>query len=232
MQKIVDSNFLQSDALRAYLSASTDNYAVLTDFAAMEAYKGDTLAWIYDRMEILSQYPKQAIILKATQDICALTGRTAASRKALIDETQTREFSDYCRGLIEAERGDQSLQRQLVEHGREATAYIDRMLLDMPTLLSGIDLMAKTYTPAELKTLRRREKPTSQMREKLVRNVLALATQFFEHHPSVTELPKLPGARDTFNFRYAICSCAWFLRRIEDGGAGKTKPEKLRKRRH
>jgi hypothetical protein len=48
MQKIVDSNFLQSDALRAYLSASTDNYAVLTDFAAMEAYKGDTLAWIYD----------------------------------------------------------------------------------------------------------------------------------------------------------------------------------------
>ena len=70
------------------------------------------------------------------------------------------------------------------------------MLLDMPTLLSGIDLMAKTYTPAELKTLRRREKPTSQMREKLVRNVLALATQFFEQHPSVTELPKLPGARE------------------------------------
>jgi hypothetical protein len=53
-------------------------------------------------------------------------------------------------------------------------------------------------------------------------------SRFFKQHPSVVGLPKLPEARDTFTFRYAICGYAWVLKRIEDGGAGKTKPEKLR----
>jgi hypothetical protein len=43
VRKIVDSNVLQSPVLRAYLSKSANNFAVLTDYAAMEAYKGDTL---------------------------------------------------------------------------------------------------------------------------------------------------------------------------------------------
>jgi hypothetical protein len=60
------------------------------------------------------------------------------------------------------------------------------MLVNMPTLASGIDLMARTYSPAELKILRRREKHTPQMHERLVQNVLSLAGQFLKEHPSVT----------------------------------------------
>jgi hypothetical protein len=227
-RKVVDTNCLQSEALRAYLSASDDNYAVLTDYAAMEAYKGETLKSIYCSMEILAQYPKQTIILRGTQDICALNGHAAASLKPLIDEAQTRDFSDYCKHLLAAKCGDLSLQGQLLEHGREATAHIDRMLKDMPTLSPGIDLMAKTYLPAELTILRRREKHTPQMRERLVQNVLLLAEQFFKEHPSVMEWPKGPEVRNTFIFRYALCAYVSILKRIEDGGAGKTKPEKLR----
>jgi hypothetical protein len=37
MRMIVDSNYLQAQALRTYLAASTQNYAVLTDYASMEA---------------------------------------------------------------------------------------------------------------------------------------------------------------------------------------------------
>ncbi len=46
MQNVVDSNFLQRDELRAYLASSPDNKAVLTDYVAMEAHKGDTLILI------------------------------------------------------------------------------------------------------------------------------------------------------------------------------------------
>src|ERR1700730_8532175 len=95
-RKVVDSNCLQSEALKAYLSASAGNYVVLTDYAAMEAYKGDTLKSIYRSMEILAQHPQQVVVLRGTQDICALNGRTAASLKPLIDEAQTRDFSEYC----------------------------------------------------------------------------------------------------------------------------------------
>lgn len=227
-RKVVDTNCLQSEALQAYLSASTNNHVVLTNYAAMEAYKGDTLRSIYSSMEILAQRPKQVIILRGTQDICALNGRAAASLEPLIDQAQTREFPEYCRHLLAAKGGDLFLQEQLLENGHEATAYIERMLKDMPTFSSGIDLMAKTYSPAELKILRRRETHTPHMRERLVRNVLLLAEQFFEEHPGVTEWPKGPEVRNTFIFRYALCGYVSILKRIEDGGAGKTKPEKLR----
>jgi hypothetical protein len=227
-RKVVDTNFLQDEALRSYLSASIDNYAVLTDYAAMEAYKGDTLARIYDRMEILAQYPKQVLILRGTQDICGLRGQAATSQDPLIDEIQTREFSEYCHHLLAAKRGDLSLQQQLLEHGCEATAHIDGMLLNMPTLSSGIDLVEKNYSPAELKILRRREEHTPQMRKRLVQNVLLLAGYLFKDHPGVTELPRGPEVRNTFIFRYALCGYVSILKRIADGGVGQTKPDKLR----
>jgi hypothetical protein len=56
--------------------------------------------------------------------------------------------------------------------------------------------MAETYSPAELKILRRREKHTPQMRERLVQNVLSLAAQFFKGHPSVTRWPDGPAVRE------------------------------------
>ncbi len=227
-KKVIDSNLLQSKSLTAYLSDSPNNYAILTDYAAMEAYKGDTLKSIYRSMTILARYPKQVIVLKDTQTICGLSGRVASRNRNLIDETQTREFPIYCQQLLAAQRGDVSLQQQLLEHGREATAHLDRMLLDMTKLASGIDLMAKTYSPAELKILRRREEQTPQMREKLVENVMSLAKELFKSDPNRTATPTLREARDMFSFRYAICSYVSILKRIEDGGAGKTKPEQLR----
>jgi len=72
-----------------------------------------------------------------------LTGLEAVSQESFIDESQTREFPEYCRHLIAAKGGDPSLQQQLLEHGREATAHIGGMLLNMPTLSSGIDLVGE-----------------------------------------------------------------------------------------
>jgi hypothetical protein len=77
LRKIVDSNFLQTDRLRSYLAKSKRNYAVLNDYASMEAYKGDTLVSIYKSMEILSEFPKQVLILKDTQTICGLSGKSS-----------------------------------------------------------------------------------------------------------------------------------------------------------
>jgi hypothetical protein len=231
VRKVVDSNFLQRQELRLYLAASTDNYAVLTDYAAMEAYKGDTLVSIFHSMAIVADYPKQVLVLKPTSIVCGLSGREAASPKSLIDQTQTREFPDYCRGLLAAQRGDPQLQQQLLEHGREATAHLERWLQDMQTMSLGIEQMmtwiTKTHSQAELKILRRRENYTPDMREKLIENILMFAKELFKGHPDVTKLPELPEARDTFLFRYALCTYVLILKAIEGGGV-KRNPEKLR----
>jgi hypothetical protein len=228
MRQIVDSSFLETGALREYLAASSDNYAVVPDYVAMEAYKGDTLGQIYSRMAILGEYPRQVIVLKSTQEICNLRGRAAASQTPLIDGDQTRGFPEYCQCLLAAQGGDASLQQQLLENGRAATAHIDRMLLDMKTLADGIALMTKTYSAAELKILRRSEKPTPEMQEKLIQRVCQLAQLFLADHLSVTNWSSGSETRDTFVFRYALCAYLSILKRIEKGAAQNVKPEKLR----
>lgn len=227
-QKVVDSSLLECETLRGYLSASSNNYAIVPDFVAMEAYKGDTLNQIYSRMAILGENPKQVIVLKATQELCRLSGRAAASQTPLVDQSQTRGFPNYCQQLMAAKRGDVFLQKQLAEHGRVATNYIDSMLLDMKTLASGIGLIAKTYSPTELKILRRREKPTQEMHDKLIEQVCMLAQMFFAQHTGAVKMPKGAQLRNTFIFRYALCGYISILKRIENGTALEVKPDKLR----
>jgi hypothetical protein len=113
MRKVVDTNRLQSEELKTYFAASRQNYAVLTDFAAMEVYKGNTLASLNKSMEIFSHYPKQAIELKSTGIVCGLRGRRAGLQRRLIDEHQTREFEKYCQALRAAKRGNTSVQTRL-----------------------------------------------------------------------------------------------------------------------
>ena len=66
------------------------------------------------------------------------------------------------------------------------------------------------------------------MRATLTKNVLALAAELFKTNPKPIELPRLVQARNAFIFRYAVCSYVSILMRIESGGAGRTKLDRLR----
>lgn len=228
MRKVVDSNFLQTDALKAYLSASRTNYAMLTEYAAMEAYKQNAVASICSRMDTLCQFPAQAVVLKGALLACGLSGRKAVSPAGLINQEQTREFPDFCRHLVAAKSGDRELQRQIDEHSREAKAIIDRMILGAQTLSDGIELFQKTFTPAELKILRRRERYTPQMHQKLIDFVLRLTGEFAKQHPHTPTIRRGPQIRNTFIFRFALCGYVSILQRVEEGGVGNVSLEKLR----
>lgn len=231
MRKVVDTNFLQTEALRAYLAASTDNYAVLTEFAAMESYRQDvldTLDALNKQMGVLVQFPTQVIVLKGTLDVCSLSGRDAATRERMIGETQTREFPEFCQHLLAARRGDLSIREQIIENGREASANLDRILSGSSTLSRGIEQLQQTYTPTELKSLRQRKGLTLQLQDKLIRDVLSLAGELMEQHPSVMDIPRDPQIRNTFLFRFALCASVSILKRIEEGGAGKVNDENFR----
>ena len=75
MRKIVDENYFQDTALDKYLSSSEKNYAVLTEYVSMKAYKGNTLKSIFKSLQILRNYPKQVIVLKGARRIGKLSAR-------------------------------------------------------------------------------------------------------------------------------------------------------------
>ncbi len=228
MRKVVDSNQLQSESLRLYLAKSETNFAILTDYAAMEAYKGDTLVSIYKSMDVVAEFPAQVIVLKNTRIVCGLSGRDSGLQRRLIDEKQTQEFETYARGLREAKRGSPSMQRQLLEYGEEATEHLRRMLNDARTTGAVFDELAKAYTKEERGLIRAGGIYTPAIVDKIVKTVLHITAKLFKNHPNVQRLPTYEELPNTFIFRAALCTYLLALERGALGGANSTSPAKLR----
>lgn len=228
MKLVVDSNQLQSDTLRAYLSKSKSNFAVLTDYAAMEAHKGNTLASIYKSMAILSDFPDQVIVLKSTRIVSGLRGRRAGLQRRLIDEVQTKGFPIYISHLRQAQRGDHRLEQQLLDLGIEATSHLDRMLADAQTTGSTIDDTAKLYSREERTAIRLGNHYPPSLVDKTINNVMHIAGHAFREHPNVRSLPTYAELPNTYIFRVALCTYLLALEWGANGGARNVAPAKLR----
>jgi hypothetical protein len=227
MRKIVDRNFLQSPQLREYLAASRKNFAVITDYAAMEAFKGDALANIFQATAILCEYPTQVIVLKSTSIISQLKGRRCGFTRRMIDKGQTKGFSEWCDGLARAKAGDKDLQRQLLESGKEADTHLQRMLDDQKTYAENLEALSKSFTEAELKALRAGKPISEEMFAKISNHILEMAAFLFSTNSNIKQLPPSHELPYTFIFRYALAGYLLALRWIAVGGAKNVKPEKI-----
>ena len=228
MRKVVDSNYLQCPELRQYLERSSENIAVLTDYASMEAYKGDTLTSIYKSMAILSEFPHQTEILKNTSVACGLSGRRTGLQRRLVDHPQTKGFGQYCQQLAEAKAGDPRYERQLLEMGRDATKQLNRMLSDAQAFSGAIDDIAKTYTAEELRIVRSGIPYSRTFGQKLITHVFHLAATLFVRHPMVQRWPVARELPNTLIFRISLCAYLLALEWISVGGVAATKPTRIR----
>jgi hypothetical protein len=195
----------------------------------MEAYKGNTLESIFKSMEILSEFPRQVIVLKGTQLICGLRGRRAGLQRRMIDEGQTREFGLYCQRLRAAKQGDQAFQKQLLRLGRDATDHMNKMLLDAEKMPANFEAIMETLTREEVQAIRTGTTPVDAIGiDKIVKNIMLLAAFLFRDHPKVTKFPNADEVAQTFIFRASISSYLWVLRWISFGGARGAKSEIIR----
>lgn len=220
MKLVIDSNQLQTEQLRDFLGKSPRNIAVLPDFAAMEAYKGDPLKSIFKSMSVLSDFPKQVVILKGSEKVCRLCGRVKGLRRRLVDESQTRGFPDYIRTLKLAEAGNTSLQAQLSALGHYANKHLDKMLRESENILSAIAVLGKSYTKEELALLRSKGKYSPELIDKLVIVILEMAAVIFKDSPLVRKTPVYAELPNTFYFRASFAFYLLVLRRFANGGIG------------
>jgi hypothetical protein len=225
---VIDSNFLQSDGLRAYLAKSPANYAVMTDYAAMEAYKADTLDMLYRSMAVLGEFPRQVIILKGTQAVCGLSGRAAGLQRRMIDQQQTRGFAEYCRHLAAARAGNLSIQAQLLEYARTARLQMERILLDVQDFAGALEGIADMFDSNELQILRKCEAFTPDMARTIMHQILGSASALFARHPRAPRLRPTRELPNMFLFRTALCMYILGKRWLSVGGAHQARPERLR----
>jgi hypothetical protein len=186
---VVDSNFLQCEALGVYLAKSSQNFVVLTDYAFMEAYKADTIDTLYRSMDILSRYPKQVIVLKGTQVVCGLSGRNARLQRRLIDARATRGFSKFCSDLLTARHGNVAFQNELLHKARAARDQMHRIGIDAAQFGAALEGITSLFTHEERKVLRTGLPYTEAMGEKMISHVIMSAQSMFMRHPAVSKMP-------------------------------------------
>ena len=228
MQWVVDSNFLQDPLLRGFLAKSKRNVAVLTDYAMMEAYKGETLQSIFKSMAILAEFPDQVIALKGTKEICGIRGRKAGLTRRLICQESTQEFREFANHVNEVLAGNAAPGSALVEHGRAASEHMEAILADAERMVVNFTAVAEIYTPEEIRTFRIREKPTSEMVRKTLAILHDLTLLFFKAHPHGIRRPREGEMVNTFLFRYALCCLMLVINWVRTGSQKDIKPEKLR----
>ena len=228
MRRVIDSNFLQDPLLFEFLSASSHNFAVLTDYAWMEAYKGDTLRSIQKSMAILADFPAQVIVLKGTKFVSTLSGRTSGLTRRMIWRDATREFSDFCIHIQAVSKNEVQPSPSILEHGRAATEHMELILSDSARMVENFSNVSRMYTPDEIRIFRTTKTPTSEMVRKTLHIVYEMALLFMKKQPHRIGRPKEGEFENTFLFRYSLCTHLVLLNWIRNGGQKQIKPEKIR----
>jgi len=228
MKKVIDVNYLQKPELEDYLAKSRDNYVVLTDFACMEIYKSNALENLACKIEIISRYSKQVIMLKRVQDIVSITLGSSNLPESLIDNMQTTGFSQFCDLTKRDCQGDKLLSREVLLKEFLASQYLSNLTKYHQYKIAGIKDIAESYDPAQLKVVRSGKDLTPEIWEKITDGILSLTEDLFIGHPDVKTLPEISSLRNSYIFRYAICVYFLALRWIKMGGIEQVSPEKLR----
>ena len=215
---VVDSNFFRETKLDKFLAESPENFAVLTDYSAIEAYKTGNPTVILSSMRILSARPRQVLVLKGTIDCCGIFGGTYSFPAALIDWDQTKHFSEFFPDLLAAQSGNVQLQKQIEANCTAAQQQIERIRLDTSKMLEGLTAIADLYSQNEIRMIRDGEVfKDDPLLRKAIGNSMTLAGLMFSRHPKVEMLPSFEQLSNTFIFRQAICMQVLLFKWIQHG---------------
>lgn len=228
MKLVIDSNQLQTPQFREFLASSPNNLAVLPDFAAMEAYKGDSLKTIFRSLAVLADFPEQVVVLKGSAKNCGMSGRRKGLQRRLIDETQTRGFPEYIRAIRLAESGNTRLQKQIMKLGESANEHLEKMRVEATNIREAIEVLGSRYTKEERAAFRTRSEYSPELIDKLVLTVLEMAALIFGRSPFVRRKPTYPELPNTFIFRVTLAIYLLGITRYSNGGFSDLSANKLR----
>jgi hypothetical protein len=218
MKKIIDASALRSQKLETFLSASVTNRAVLTDYAAMESFKGDGRVNARKSFEILSKFPKQVIILKSTGEICRLQPRQKGLHNRLIDKHQTNGFPAYSKALFRAQADLNHIDFDLTSKTARAQSHFKKLAASTAVIREGITKHISSYSPDDLKLLRSKNPLPQAIADRMMTNVLETTAILFRDSTLFHRLPSLIEAMHSFQFRYALCAELATLKWITNGG--------------
>src|SRR5262249_44830832 len=156
-------------------------------------------------------------VLAKTIDVASgLRGRKKGLKKRLTDGKRTRSFRKWCRSREAIKRGEKKFRHD--EAHEEALRHMEDVLKGGADFKDDLAKHAEAhFTPAELATIRKGEKFTDAITDKVLDGIFHFAQRFYEMHPQWRELPAPDELPYTFIFRYALCAYLHALYWIAEG---------------
>lgn len=219
---VVDTNYLARPELRGWLAESGLHYAVLTEFAAMESYKGDTLKSLTPNMAVLIDFPKQVIVLKGAELTHGLIDRVSNPQLRLFDHEQTAAFVQFADHVREP---SPQIKEQMVDLGGHADVTMEKMVREATKIAEVIPELLSVYNEKEQRILRTQAELPRDLAHKVMKEVMTLAALLLKS-AKVNRAPTFDELMDTLIFREALCIYIWMIRTLK--GASPTNPAKIR----
>lgn len=216
---IADNSAYSSGDVEKFLKASKRNVVVLTDYAAIEAYKSHGLSAVYEQAELLSRFPQQILVLKDTRKICGLRGRNAGLIRRMINEAETSEYPEFCKNVLKAKLGDRYLREQLTLRSEAASRQSVEWLSAGELVTADLAGIGRGFREDELRAIRTKGPLSEATKTKITSAAVHLTLQLNKKHPEFKKIP-LREIPYTFTFR---ASLSLFALSLEWISVGKTK---------
>jgi hypothetical protein len=220
---ILDSNYRHEPTLEEWLSKPT-NYVALSDFAAVEMFKGREPLSIVWATELLRKQPHKIIILKNTPSILRMPALERGLRRRLIDHPGTKNFPNFLRDITNTD--DEKIIEQLLERQAWANEHQDRVRLGMEKYPDAVREIASAYSKEERSHMRGSNPYPNNLGRKILDAVCQLTEDVYKRiHPAATQFNG--PIYNTYHFRYSLCTFLLILRIVADGGNASTNISKI-----
>jgi hypothetical protein len=228
MKKVVDAGALRSSALTEFLTVSTNNVVVLTDYGSMECFKGEGSINIRRSLEIISRFPQQVAILKSTATISRLRPRKTGLQNRFIDRKQTAGFPRYCSALFAVTANPEHVAYDTQLKSVLSREHFSRLEAKAMTMGEAWTVLFRSYTAADLKDLRAHRAISRNLSHRIIRDIFAVTARCFKDEFGVRDMPLVKDAIYSFPFRFAVCSYVLALHWAVRGGYQTATASRLR----
>jgi hypothetical protein len=227
MNKVIDAGALRSHKLQSYLDASPNNFAVITDYAAMESFKGDPIKNLRLSLRILADNPNRVIVLRSTRFISNLKPRKKGLHSRFIDPDQTRTFPVYCNSIFDGKVPESAIIANVQSKSLNAKQHFNHLRTKIHEIRKGIFALASSYHPSDIKSLRSRAEISAEFSDRITHDILLTTAIFISEIPHTSKKPTFAQVRYSFPFRFALCAYLMSLRWIAEQGFANVQDKKL-----
>lgn len=218
MRLVIDSNSLSSDRLAEFLAESKSNFAIITDYAWMEAYKANSIPVLKKSMSVLGRYQEQVLHLWGTKKISGMDFRGAALGDMMVRKRAAKDFRELVQNLERLDEVGPLPLSKITAHVEAARSHIEgRLLRNMEESREAYPEMQTFFTKQEIAAIRSNAPHSPEIMGKIMFLVGKSSERLAKRHPAKPRGPTPKSYYNTFIFRYSLASIIYFIDWIREG---------------